>query len=132
MCCYYFMPEKRHDGLWPRPERLPLGHSFSGHCSVPGYEGEQLTDAELKECNVGYVRCPRLPAERRGDAVRFCISRDAGDSLEVLYVCELNHQPRGHGALEFSRPAAGWLNSHRDERIQCKAESFVQAYLSRR
>jgi hypothetical protein len=132
MSCFYFIPGKRRQAEWVHPQRLPLGDGFEGCCSAPGHEGAQPGDQELKQCNLGYARCPRLPAERAADAVRFGIGRDTGGELEIAYVCELNYLPGSHGTLVFSRPASAWLSAHADARIQRKAECFLDSYLQRR
>lgn len=86
---------------------------------------------ELKQCNLGYARCFRLPPERQADAVRFCVERDSADTVRVQYAGELNHLPAEHGVLEFSRAAAQWISPHPDGRTQRQAESFLAAYLNR-
>jgi len=132
MCCFYFIPRKRQPAGWTHPQRLPLGDGFEGCCSAPGHDGELPSDQELKQCNLGYARCPRLPLERAADAVRFAVGRDTGEELEIAYVCESNHLPGDHGKLIFSRAASAWLAPHGEMRIQCKAECFAQPYLERR
>ncbi|MGA2992348.1 MAG: hypothetical protein ABSD88_17905 [Candidatus Korobacteraceae bacterium] len=132
MCCFYFIPSKRQPAGWPHPQRLPLGDAFEGCCSAPGHDGAQPGDEELKQCNLGYARCPRLPVERPADAVRFGIGRDTGGELEIAYVCELNYLPGIHGTLVFSRAASAWVSPHSDARIQRKAQCFVETYLQRR
>lgn len=132
MCCPYFMPTGSHEAaLWPHRQRLPLGDGFNGCCSAPGHEGEVPTDTELKDCNLGYAACFRLPSERVADAIRFCVACDAGQEIEILYVSELSYLPRESGRLRFSRETRTWLSSHRDDRIQRKAECVLRAYLDR-
>jgi len=132
MSCFYFIPGKRqHAGCWVHPQRLPLGNGFEGSCSAPGHEGEQPGEEELQQCNLGYARCWRLPAERPADAVRFGIGQNSDEELEIAYVCDLKHQPGAHGKLVYSRAAAAWLSTHDDPRIQRKAECFAEPYLLR-
>lgn len=132
MCCFYFIPGKPRPAEWPHPRRLPLGDGFAGCCSAPAHEGEQPSDEELRQCNLGYARCRRLPPGRAADAVRFAIGRDAGGELEIAYVCELNYLPGSHGKLLFSRAASAWVSPHGDARIQHQAECFLETYLHRR
>jgi len=133
MCCPYFMPSRRHDAeLWPWRQRLPLGDGYLGLCSAPGHQGEQPDDEALKQCNLGYARCPWLPADRMADAVRFSIADDAPSRLRILYAIELNHAPGECGVLEFSRATGTWLQHDRDERFLRQADCFVSAYLRRR
>ncbi len=132
MSCFYFIPGKRQQAVcWVHPQRLPLGYAFAGCCSAPGHEGKQPTDEELKQCNLGYAHCPRLPAERPADAVRFGIGQSSDEELEIAYVCELNHLPGTYGKLVYSRADAAWIEPHRDARIQRKAECFAEPYLVR-
>lgn len=133
MCCPYFIPARRHAAdLWPHRRRLPLGEGFTGCCSAPGHEGETPADSELKDCNLGYAPCFRLPPERACDAIRFSIARDAGPKMEILYVCEVDHLPGECGTIEFSRDTGIWTNPHGEARIQSKAECFLKACLNRR
>jgi len=133
MCCPYFLPTRPHGSeLWPHRQRLPLGECFAGCCSAPGHENETPTDTELKQCNVGYARCSRLPSDVSAHAVRFCVGRDSAQIVQVIYVCELNHLPAEHGTLEFSREASAWVKPHPDYRIQRKAESYLQTFFNRR
>ena len=104
---------------------------FASFRWAPGHQGEHPDDKVLKQCNLGYACCGWLPSERIADAVRFCVPRDAGPNLRILYVMELKHAPGESGSLEFSRATATWLNPHLDERLRRQAECFLAAYLSR-
>jgi hypothetical protein len=134
LACPFFMPTaKLDDGGWLHPSRLPLGGGWSGRCSAPGHEDAELQVEQLREfCNLGYASgCAHLPQERTSDAVRFSVTRDAGTQLLLQYVCELNHQPAGHGTLEYDC-SSGWLTPHPDPRIQRMAECYLESYLLRR
>jgi hypothetical protein len=135
VACPFFMPTcKLEDGSWLHPSRLPLGGGWTGHCSAPGHEGAEPTNQELRDfCNLGYAAgCPRLPAERAYDAVRFSIARDRGARLQFWFVYELGHRPAGHGTLEYDLSLGQWVGSHADLRIQRMAECYLQSYLLRR
>jgi hypothetical protein len=128
------MPVQKLDGAWLHSSRLPLGGGWDGHCSAPGYEGSHPTPHELHEfCNLGYASpCPRLPAQRDCDAVRFSVLRDLGSRLRLLFVCEIGHRPAQHGTLEYDLDRAGWTSFHPDSRIQKMADCYLQSYLQRR
>jgi hypothetical protein len=133
--CPFFIPTmKLEDGGWLHSSRLPLGGGWRGQCCAPGNEGTEPTTEELREfCNLGYARaCARLPKERTADAVRFAVSRDAGTQLLVQFVTEFNHQPAGHGILEYDSSLGRWVGTHSDPCIQRMAECYLEAYLSRR
>ena len=135
MACPFFMPtSKLEDGGWLHPARLPLGAGWIGHCSAPGHEGAEPTNQELRElCNLGYAAgCPRLPAERTFDAVRFSIASDRGAQLLMWFVYESGHRPAGHGMLEYDLSLGQWISAHSDARIQKMAECYLQSYLRRR
>jgi hypothetical protein len=125
---------KLEDGGWLHPARLPLGGGWIGHCSAPGHEGTEPTIGELRElCNLGYASgCPRLPAERTSDAVRFSIARDRGAQLLLWFVCESGHCPAAYGTLEYDLSTGQWIPSHSDARIQKMAECYLQSYMLRR
>lgn len=135
MACPFFLPTRKlEDGGWLHPSRLPLGAGWHGQCGAPGHEGAEPTSDELHRfCNLGYAwGCPHLPKERTADAVRFCVSRDAGTQLLLQFVCEFDHRPASHGTLEYDLSLRRWMGIHADPRIQRMAECYLEAYLSRR
>jgi hypothetical protein len=134
MACPFFMPVQELDGSWLHPSRLPLGRGWDGYCSAPGHESTHPALHELHEfCNLGYAaRCPRLPAQRDCDAVRFSVARDLGSRLLMVFVCETGHRPATHGTLEYDLDRAGWISPHPDSRIQKMANCYLQSYLQRK
>src|SRR6185436_3807782 len=103
MACPYFFPvERRSSAVGARDAMLPLGDSWSGLCrAIPGALSIPDESALRPLCNLGYARgaCPRFPSADGPDAVRFTISRDAGDSIRIDYVVERDHHPFAHGRL---------------------------------
>ncbi len=84
-------------------------------------------------CNVGYARtCSRLPAQRNADAVRFVLGEDRDGILRVLFACERDYLPVGHGELLYDTARGSWLQPHGDPRVQRMAECYVQAQRERR
>lgn len=129
------MPTQRaQDIAWLHPARLPLGAGWEGLCTADGSVGVKPTRDELRDfCNLGYAAgCPRLPRERRFDAVRFCVARERESRIVLQYVCEARHQPAAHGILEYDRFSECWINSHPDARIHKMADCYLQSYLSRK
>ncbi len=137
MACPYFFPtEKNFDIAWAFPRRLPLGAGFSGQCMAGGIQSKP-TQAELKEfCNLGYARrCPKLPANRQADSVRFSMAATnatSNDRLRVYYSCEQNHAPVEHGVLEYDCQTRSWQATHPNACIQRQAECYLGAFLERR
>lgn len=135
MACPFFMPtQKLEGGAWLHPSRLPLGGGWKGHCCAPGHEGAIPTEEQLTQfCNLGYaVDCPRLPAERSCDAVRFSVARERGSQLLLWFVCEAAHAPAEHGTLEYNVSLGLWTSVHPNLRIQKMAECYLESYLLRR
>ncbi len=134
MACPFFMPEQRFESDWPFPQRLPLGAGWAGTCTAPGHEGARPSDEELKSgCNLGYAKtCCRLPAERHADAVRFALGEERDGVLHVLFVCERDYLPAGHGELLYETVSASWLQRHDDARVQRMAECYVETQKERR
>ncbi len=134
MACPFFMPTEKYAEVWPRRPRLPLGDGWAGHCTAPCHEGALPKDHELKEfCNLGYAKyCPRLPAKRLWDAVRFSLSGEGENKVVIYFVCEVDHRPGEHGALEFDMASHSWTVPHRDARVQKMAECYLEAYLVRK
>lgn len=134
MACPFFIPTERADDVaFPHPSRLPLGSSWRGTCSVSGHEDATLSTLELESCNLGYASsCVRIPRQRLCDAVRFGVVEDSGQAIKVLFALETEHRPSGNGILQYDLNSGIWTTSHPDDRIQKKAECFLQAYLERR
>ncbi len=134
MACPFFMPTEKYVAAWPRRPRLPLGDGWAGHCTAPGHQGALPNDHELKEfCNLGYAKhCPRLPAKRLWDAVRFSVSGERANKVAIYFVCETDHRPGEHGALEFDISSNSWTVPHRDARVQKMAQCYLEAYLVRK
>jgi hypothetical protein len=135
MACPFFVPTlKCEDSLWIHPSRLPLGAGWQGYCSAPGHEGDLPSNCEIRDwCNLGYAAaCPRLPRERRSDAVRFAIARDGGDRLVVWCIGEAAHRPVDHAMLEYDVLRHDWVVPHPDPRTQKLAECYLESYLVRR
>jgi hypothetical protein len=134
VACPYFYPTTRSSGLyWPFPARLPLGAGFRGCCTA-GAAQSVPTETELQNfCNVGYARqCSRLPAERRGDAVRFSVAIAADDLIVLRYVCERDHAPVDHGELRYQPSSGKFQNGSADVVLMRQAECYVEMYLERR
>jgi len=134
VACPFFMPEERFDSDWLFPQRLPLGAGWTGTCTAPGHEGVRPSEEELTSgWNLGYAKgCSRLPAERDGDAVRFALGEERDGILHVLFACEREHLPAGHGELLYDAATGSWLQSHEDARVQRMAECYVRAQRERR
>lgn len=137
MACPYFIPEQRCEAeLWQHRARLPLGDGFTGHCCAQA-EPYRPSHDELRElCNVGYAKtCPRLPAERDADSVRFMGRSSAVHGAENLiaikYLLELGHAPVADGELRYDVTIAQWQAPHPDERVQKKAQCYLESYLAR-
>ena len=82
---------------------------------------------------MGYADgCPRLPAERCADNVRFAVARDEDSRIVLHYVSERHHQPVEYGRLEYDCGMKRWLAPMRDCCLQRQAECFVAVYVERR
>jgi len=134
VACPFFMPEQRFVSDWPFPQRLPLGAGWSGTCTAPGYNGARPSDEELKSgCNLGYARgCPRLPAERQADGVRFALGEERDGVVRVLFACEREYLPAGNGQLLYDLTNNAWLQKHQNTCLQRMAECYMQAQRERR
>ena len=134
VACPYFMPTERlFEGAWIHPARLPLGSGWLGHCTAPGHEGVTPEAETLHQnCTLGYASsCPRLPAQRDADAIRFSVLRENESRISLIYVFERNHEPAGHGNLEFRVQDRSCVNAHADARIQKMAECYLESWLSK-
>lgn len=135
VACPYFMPTAKFEAIaWPHRARLPLGDGWQGVCTAPGHEDFVPGPDELANfCNLGYARaCPRLPADRAWDALRFSVARDKDNVVTILYVCERAYRPAAHGTLEYDSALGRWCAPHSDPRLQKMAECYLECYLLRR
>src|SRR5262249_14584066 len=113
--------------------RLPLGSGWTGHCTAPGHEGI-TPELEIlqQECSLGYASsCGRVPIQREADAVRFSVQTESESRISIVYVVERNHQPAGHGNLDFRLKDRSCVNAHHDPRIQRMAECYLDSWLSK-
>jgi hypothetical protein len=135
LACPFFMPTHRaENGMWLHASRLPLGCGWQGYCTAPGYDGVVPETQRLQEeCSLGYSStCPRLPADRPWDAIRFAVSHENESLIQLVYVCEKSHLPAEHGNLEYRVHDAQWVVAHADPRIQKKAECFLDSWLQKK
>jgi hypothetical protein len=133
LACPYFMPDQRLEADWLFPHRLPLGAGWSGICTASPQAPRPL-EGELKSaCNLGYAtNCPRLPAERHADAVRFAMGEEADGLLRVRYAMERAHAPAGHGELVYIVASGEWQTRHGNACVQRMAECYVEVQMTRR
>lgn len=111
----------------------PLGDPHCGECHA-ATEPFTPDDELLKEaCNLGYARgrCPHFPGGDAPDAVRFCVSRDDGPAIGLLFVIERDHRPHAHGSLEFLRESEGLAVPPENPLLARQAEAYARAYLRR-
>jgi len=84
-------------------------------------------------CNLGYAAgCPRLPAERDWDSVRFSLAGVSEAEMTLCYACERDHAPVAHGTLTYELHDGNWREPPPDVRIGRLAAGYVHAYRARR
>lgn len=133
MACPFFMPDRRLDGDWPFPQRLPLGAGWSGTCSASQAQ-ERPNDEELKTaCNMGYASsCTRLPQERQADAVRFSKGDERDGLVHIRFAYERDYLPAGHGELIYDLAARRWQTVHDNAPLLRMAECYIENQMARR
>jgi hypothetical protein len=133
MACPYFFPiERMTEELWPHRRRLPLGDGWRGGCTAAPNAALSIDDLRDR-CNLGYASsCPRLPAEREADAVRFSVACDRDGLIQVCFVLERAHEPLAHGRLLYALASESWIEPHADARVQRMAECYLESYRARR
>ncbi len=114
---------------------LPLGDAWRGLCRAPGVEPFEPEAAALVPlCHLGYARgrCAHFPTDDGGaDAVRFAVSREAPDEIQLDYVLERAHHPYAHGKLRYSL-SLGVFAGGTAENVGCQAQAYIESYLRRR
>jgi hypothetical protein len=135
MACPHFDPVRPREFSSGSHAMLPLGGHWAGFCRAEsGVCWEPQGNVLDRLCNLGYARgtCPRFPIGDGPDAVRFTISRDAGDSLGLYFVLERNHLPFAHGPLAYSRAASRFVPPIADNLLSRQAQAYVDSYLRRK
>lgn len=80
-------------------------------------------------CNLGYAMdCPRLPANRDWDAVRFSVCGSGPEQITLAYVCERNHAPAEHGRLTFDLAGGLWRERPADLRLERLANCYLETW----
>jgi hypothetical protein len=114
-------------------KRWPLGDPWEGTCHAdPGNLREPGEAFARTACNLGYARgaCSSYPVTGTIDARRYTLSADTTDRLTILYSEELDHQPAGHGTLDFV--IADDAAKHPDPLIVRQCWAYAQSYLRRK
>jgi hypothetical protein len=105
-----------------------LGDGYRGLCCAGGERATPADEELVRYCNVGHASvCPRLPQERKVDAVRFALGRERDGRVPVQYVTLCAQLPAQAGVLEYDLTAARWLTPHADPTIQAQADAFLRA-----
>lgn len=113
---------------------MPLGDLWSGVCTADPAMPVRPDELTLSDsCNMGYARgrCPRFPVAAGADAVRFCISRDSGDLVQVMYAIEQDHHPLAHGTVEYAR-SSGTFGTALNAKLETQARAYISSYLRRK
>ena len=114
---------------------LPLGDAWAGLChAAPENPFQPGVETLYPICNIGYARarCPRFPGGDAPDAIRFCITADRGNLLQLYYVVERGHLPLAHGALEFSPSEQTFRPTPELEAIVRLARAYIASYFRRK
>ncbi len=133
MACPYFYPLARFENsTWAVPPRLPLGDPYSGECRAGSSAFEPEESQARQVCNLGYGRgrCDRFPESSAADAVRFHVSKDAGQLIRIQYIFERDCWPKEHGTLECAGSAVS--SGAGNEVLRRQAGAYLESYLRRR
>ena len=124
------MPDRRLEGDWPFPQRLPLGAGWSGTCTA-SHSDVQPSEHELKTgCNLGYAKgCARLPQDRVADAVRFAKGDERGGLVHIRFAFERDYLPAGHGELIYVTSTHQWQTTDGNACLVRMAECYIEARL---
>jgi hypothetical protein len=113
---------------------LPLGDSFAGVCLAHPGDPVDPEESCLPLCNLGYARgeCPRFPADSSADAVRFALSRDDGESLQIYYVLERGHHPFQNGEFTYFPRQRTFSPELAAGPLSEQAAAYASSYLRRK
>ena len=131
MACPFFVPVRRLEWTGPGPApRLPLGDSYAGECHTGPEVFEPPAARQRDVCNCGYAsgRCDRFEA-RGTDAVRFSVTLDEPERLELVWVLEKDHAPASYGMLEYDVASQCVRGEAPGGTLRRQVEKFVESYL---
>jgi hypothetical protein len=115
--------------------RMPLGDTWSGACHADAASPFTPDVRVLSDlCNMGYARgkCPHFPENQTCDALRFLITSDRDDTIQVAYSMERDHYPEAHGTLAYSRARSVFSGDAANLWLEQQARAYVMSYLRRR
>jgi hypothetical protein len=96
---------------------------------VEGIEPQPAESVVREMCNLGYAAgCPRLPANRDWDSVRFAVCNSGPEQITLAYVCERNHAPARHGRLTFNVVGGLWREQPGDPRLERLANCYLESW----
>lgn len=129
VACPYFVPVEPWSETgepWPGPRRVPLGEPYRGNCQVAA--GGIDLNRQASTCNFGYARhrCPHFPKSDL-DAIRFSITGNAGDRVELVWIEERDHAPVSHGTARYRQ---GVFEPALPAQYLTLALAFVRTYLN--
>jgi hypothetical protein len=133
-CPFFFPVERFEDGAWLKPPRLPLGDPCRGVCYAPGDPATPSTDELRTLCNLGYARgtCTRFPADAEADAIRFSITKDRDETVDLIYIFEKDYGPLRHGTLRYQTAESRLCDAPANPILCAQAERFLESYIRRR
>jgi hypothetical protein len=81
-------------------------------------------------CNFGYARdeCRKFPKDALFDAVRFAITARDAETIQILYIFELDHRPCQHGLLTYHVSGRQLTGAEGLPLLEAQARAFVDAF----
>lgn len=130
MACPYFLPDEPElAGEASGRPRPPLGRFYAGSC----LSGSKASPLPLERCNLGYARgLACFAADGDGDASRFSVGQDDGDTITVQWCIERDHRPLSWGEANWNRAGDGFQEPFKDPVFGAQIAAYVASYLAAR
>jgi hypothetical protein len=93
----------------------------------------QPDETRMREvCNLGYGRhsCEHFPPTSAADAIRFHVTKDAGELISIQYVFENDCWPGEHGTFDSSNTQE-FSPALANETLRRQAKVFLESYRRR-
>jgi hypothetical protein len=133
MPCRYFEPLQIVAIPFHRNARLPLINEYDGSCHASPESAAVPAESRFAGCNHGNRDnpCGRFPASDERIVLRFTISKESSEELEVLAIEEANHRPIRWQTVRFVLGSEELWPDRTDICQRAQILAFCRSYVTR-
>ena len=131
MPCPFFEPQHLIENRAHTGARFPLIREYGGLCHA--HEGQPVTAPSERrfDCNHGYSRdtCPHFPARESPSAVRYSVTQESTEKLDLLCIEEAGYAPLQWHALRYETAGDRLEPGPVSRCVEAQALAFCRGYL---